>query len=123
MIWTSCFRIAGREPNAVAISRGIPRGWRGRRYIDLAPTWAMLKMSSEDYLIEYEKILARLDPAKVAADLDGSIICCWEQPGVSCHRRFVASYLHDKLGIIVPEWEPFAAAQPLLFSPLIAAIG
>ncbi len=118
MIWTSCFKIAGREPNAVAISRGIPRGWRGRRYLDLAPTWAMLKMSSEDYLIEYNRILAQLDPVKVADELEGSIICCWEQPGVSCHRLYVANYLHDKLGIIVPEWEPSAAAQPRLFALL-----
>jgi hypothetical protein len=118
MIWTSCFKIAGREPNAVAISRGIPRGWRGRRYIDLAPRWEMLKMSPEDYLREYEKILARLDPAKVAAHLDGSILLCFEQPGVRCHRRYVAAFLESSLGIIVPEWEPSRSAQACLFALL-----
>ncbi len=104
MIWTSCFQIAGREPNAVAISRGIPLGWRGRRYLNLAPTWAMLKMSSEDYLIEYNKILARLDPAKVADELDGSILLCWEQPGQLCHRGYVEAWLEWSLGIEVLEW-------------------
>jgi hypothetical protein len=118
VIWTSCFKIAGREPNAVAISRGIPRGWRGRRYIDLAPTWAMLKMSSEDYLIEYNRILARLDPVKVADELDGSILLCFEQPGLRCHRRYFAAFLESSLGIIVPEWEPSAAAQACLFALL-----
>ncbi len=116
MIWTSCFRLAGREPNAVAISRGIPRGWRGRRRLDLAPTWAMLKMTPEDYRREYDLILARLDPALVADDLDGAILLCWEQPGVRCHRRYVAAWLRDALGADVPEWEPSAAAQPRLFA-------
>jgi hypothetical protein len=118
VIWTSCFKIAGREPNAVAISRGIPRGWRGRRYLDLAPRWEMLKMSPEDYLREYEKILARLDPVKVAADLDGSIMLCFEQPGVRCHRLYISRWLHDTIGLKVPEWEPSAAAQPRLFALL-----
>jgi hypothetical protein len=78
----------------------------------------MLKMSPEDYLREYEKILARLDPAKVAAHLDGSILLCFEQPGLRCHRIYVANYLHDKLGIIVPEWEPSRSAQACLFALL-----
>ena len=37
MIFTSNFKIAGRLPQAVAISLGVPRGWRGRRDNALAP--------------------------------------------------------------------------------------
>ena len=37
MIFTSNFKIAGRLPQAVAISLGVPRGWQGRRYKALAP--------------------------------------------------------------------------------------
>ncbi|MEJ7615831.1 MAG: hypothetical protein WKF30_02395 [Pyrinomonadaceae bacterium] len=103
-ITTSSFKVAGHLANAVAISRGVPRGWKGRRYIALAPTWPMLKMSTEDYLREYKLILAQLDPAKVAADLDGAIMLCWEPLNVKCHRRFVAEWLETSCGLVVPEY-------------------
>jgi hypothetical protein len=37
MILTSNFKIAGHLPQAVAISLGVPRGWRGARCSVLAP--------------------------------------------------------------------------------------
>jgi hypothetical protein len=32
-----------------------------------------------------------------------AILLCWESFNVRCHRRLVAEWLEDKLGIIVPE--------------------
>ena len=104
---TSNFSTAGHDPHAVCISRGTPKGWRGRRYLALAPTWAMLKLPDPAYRTEYAAILSRLDPAQVYADLGpDAILLCWEQPGESCHRRLVAEWLEASLGITVPELEP-----------------
>ncbi len=101
---TSNYKTAGTHPDAVGISIGAPRGWKGRRYLALAPTWAMLKMSQADYITHFREILAKLDPEKVANDLgDNAILLCWESFNVWCHRRWVAEWLEQSLGIEVPE--------------------
>jgi hypothetical protein len=33
-------------------------------------------------------------------------LLCWEAPGKFCHRRLVAAWLEDALGIDVPEYVP-----------------
>ncbi len=95
---------AGLEP--VAISRGIPRWFKGRRMLELAPTWPMLRMSANDYSLNFEEILARLDPKQVCAQLgEKAVLLCWEKPNVErCHRRRVAEWFEQALGIIVPEF-------------------
>jgi uncharacterized protein (DUF488 family) len=71
----------------------------------------MLKMSSPDYLVEYNKILAALDPEQVVRDLgDGAIICCWERSGL-CHRQYVACWLRERTKIFVAEWNPRTVEQ------------
>lgn len=105
-IYTSSFKLAGRDPMAVAISRGLPRWFKftGRRILELAPTPAMLKMPLADYNREYDKILAGLDPKRVLETLgDGAIMLCFEPPNVLCHRRRVAEMLEQALGIEIPE--------------------
>ncbi len=93
---------AGLEP--VSISIGKPRFWKGRWEKRLAPTWAMLKMSMEDYDRHYAEILAKLDPADLAQELgDNAVLLCWEAPGFRCHRRRVAEWFESHLGSIVPE--------------------
>jgi hypothetical protein len=107
ILYTSSFKLAGRDPMAVAISRGLPRWYKftGRRVLELAPTTAMLKMSLADYNREYDRILAGLDPKRIAETLgEGAIMLCFEPPGVLCHRRRVAEWLEDALGIVVPEF-------------------
>jgi len=53
---------------------------------------------------EYRKQLATLDPRQVAEDLGSdAILLCWESFNVRCHRRRVAEWLEEKLGIVVPE--------------------
>jgi len=51
MIFTSNFKIAGHLHQAVAISRGLPRGWRGRVYRPLAPSWALVKITDPQQFI------------------------------------------------------------------------
>lgn len=92
--------------NAVSIARGEPKWYRGRSYKDLAPPWYMIKIKDEEeYTKQYnEKILGRLSPEKVVRDLgEDAILLCWERPGEFCHRRLVAEWLEEELGIKVPE--------------------
>lgn len=86
----------------VAISRKVPPDFRGsRHYKDLAPNWSTLERYKRDrdylaYVKTYCRTrLLRLDAAKVAADLDGKIILCYERPGadVFCHRLIIQKWL------------------------------
>jgi predicted RNase H-like nuclease len=43
MITTSNFAKSGKDPDAVAISQGVPRFYKGRRYMPLAPPRWLLK--------------------------------------------------------------------------------
>jgi hypothetical protein len=105
-MWTSNFERAGKHKAAVAIARGVPRWYTGRRYMALAPTWDMIKnMNPLEYNEAFDKMLSRLDAAKVYEDLgDGAILLCWEKPGDYCHRRRVAEWLEEELGVVIPEF-------------------
>lgn len=108
---TSNFSRTGADPRAVAISRTRPRGWTGRAYEPLAPPWRLLaealsgEIDEAEYTRRYrEQVLSKLDPAAVRADLgEDAILLCWERPGAFCHRRLVAEWLEENLGVSVPE--------------------
>ena len=108
---TSNFARSGSHPRAVAISRTRPRGWTGRIYEPLAPPWRLLaealsgEIDEEEYTRRYrEEVLSKLDPAAVRADLgEDAVLLCWERPGAFCHRRLVAGWFEEKLGVSVPE--------------------
>ena len=110
MIFTSNFKIAGHLPQAVAISRGLPRGWRGRVYRPLAPSWALVKISEPQQFIRLYRtqVLDRLDARQVLRDLGGDdvVLLCWEPPGEFCHRQVVAAWLKAQMGIAVEEFNP-----------------
>ena len=89
----------------VAISRGIPKWFKGEAYQLLAPTWAMIKLENRDeYTCLYDEILKRLDAESVVNDLKDSVILCWEKPGDFCHRYLVAKWIEEKTGLHVPEY-------------------
>ena len=110
MIFTSNFKIAGHLPQAVAISRGIPNGWQGRRYQALAPPRELIKiMEPERFIPLYRaQVLDKLDPMKMIRDLGGDdfILLCWEPPGEFCHRRVVAAWLRKHTGVLIEEFIP-----------------
>lgn len=90
----------------VAISRGIPTWFKGRRELILAPTWAMLQAgwTMQEFAERFRERLDKLDPGEVVERLtDNAVLLCWERPAVKCHRRIVADWLHDTLGLVVPE--------------------
>src|SRR6266700_1749545 len=105
MITTSNFAKSGKHPDAVAISQGVPRFYRVKRYLPLAPPrWLLKAKDPELFDREYRKQLAALDAKQVAEDLGpDAILLCWESFNVRCHRRLVAQWLEEKLGIVVPE--------------------
>ncbi len=83
----------------------------------------MLDLSEAEYRdIYFDEILAHLDPAKVVADLEAlagdhePVLLCFERPPFTptnwCHRRMVAEWLADKLGLEVPELERGGGAAP-----------
>jgi hypothetical protein len=110
MILTSNFKIAGHLPQAVAISLGVPRGWRGARCTVLAPPRPLIKiMDPETFIPLYKaQVLDKLDPHKIIEDLGGDnfILLCWEDPGVFCHRRVVAAWMQKEAGVILEEFNP-----------------
>ncbi|HRW82649.1 MAG TPA: DUF488 family protein [Methanothrix sp.] len=108
---TSNFARSGSHPRAVAISRTQPRGWTGRAYEPLAPSWSLLSaaksgaVDEDEYIRRYRaEVLSKLDPATVYADLgEDAVLLCWERPGAFCHRRLVAEWFEGELGVSVPE--------------------
>ena len=112
---TSSFKLAGSDPRAVSIARYPPwRGpsaFKGKRYLALAPSIGLLKawkageISQAEYTQRfYQETLSFLDPGQVFQELGAeAILLCYEDPGKFCHRRLVASWLEESLGVSIPE--------------------
>lgn len=108
-------RIREPEFNLIAISNSYPKHleWlqNMKQYKPLFPGWKLVhqvkngKISRNEYEELYQElILNRLDPGEVFAELgDDAILLCWEKPGLFCHRRIVARWFYDNLGIKVNE--------------------
>ena len=102
-------------PGRISIARWAPRATPAgfRIYRPLNPTAAMLKLPRVEYEPRYQAILSRLDPRQVIQDLHcladphEPVLLCWERPPFSqtvwCHRRMVADWLQNTLGLVVPE--------------------
>jgi len=102
-VTTSNFARNSNNPKAIAISRGIPNFYRGLSFPKLAPTWAMLDMTDEDYDERFSHILEELDAKEVYEQLKDAVLLCWESPNVKCHRRMVAEWFERELGVVVTE--------------------
>jgi hypothetical protein len=112
MVLTSCFGIKGKDKKGIAISVSSPSWYSGRIYpelyppIDLVIDYKRGTISQEEYTYRYNnEVLAKLDPFDVI-DIIGNdaILLCWEGPGKFCHRRLVAKWLEDSIGIEIPEY-------------------
>jgi hypothetical protein len=100
------------------------------------PRWLLNAKDPELFDREYRKQLDALDAKQVIEDLGpNAVLLCWEAFNVRCHRRLVAEWLEEKLGIVVPElgherseslpfsdqpskWDPkpsMGAQSPMLF--------
>ncbi len=104
----------GRIGISLGTPRRIPAGYR--LYRTLAPRRDMLRLPYGHYRdIFFRDILGPLDPQKVADELQrlageyDPVIICFERPPFDannwCHRRMVAEWFGDTLGLDVPELE------------------
>lgn len=113
----------------ISVSRGVPKFYQGAQFIELAPSWALIKAPIADYVPEYKHVLSKLDPTDVLKSLlrisGGAKIAllCYEKPGEFCHRRLIAEWLEPAIQMSVAEVEvqpsaskqPKKPSQPLLF--------
>ena len=92
----------------IAISRFSPRGVTFKTCSELAPSTELLKgyknntISKEEYVVQYNEQLAKLDVHKYGKALHGHILICYEKVGDFCHRHLVATWL-KKAGYSVYE--------------------
>ncbi len=104
-------------PGRIGISVGAPRGCPAgyRMYRALAPRRDMLKFDQATYRrIFFDEILAKLDPERVVRELHSlaashePVLLCFELPPFTasnwCHRRLVAEWLQETMGLDVPEY-------------------
>ena len=108
------YRGPGRVGISVGTPRGIPAGYR--MYKALAPRRDMLHLPQAEYrILFFRDILGPLDLVQVVRDLDSlaagtePVLLCFEKPPFDtinfCHRRMVADWFKDTLGLKVPEYE------------------
>lgn len=102
--WGNISRIesAGIEP--VAVSRGKPKGFSGRSFDGIAPTWQMVHMDmGPEYDAMYQRILARWTPEGFAEAVESGrpkgiedvALLCWERDWNDCHRKAIAEWLNS----------------------------
>lgn len=110
-IVTSCYAEARELQKEgymlVSVSRGTPGWFRGcYKLSDVAPTWAMVKMTSaEKYDEAYRKILDSLDAKKIYESLpEKCALLCYEKYPDWCHRRMLAEWMEEEIGIEITEF-------------------
>lgn len=105
-------------PGRIGITVGSPRGVKAgyRLYRKLAPTWDMLPLDFVEFDKRYkDEILNPLDVPEVWQQLhelsedSEPVLLCFERPPLTsdnwCHRRIVAKWFEEKLGVEVPEMD------------------
>lgn len=103
-LYTSYYARSGKNPKSISISAKSPFFYKGRAYLNLAPSWELLGdykdgiIDAYGYTERYGQLLKDrgITPEKVVGDLeDGSIMLCYEGPGKFCHRHIVAVWLNQ----------------------------
>lgn len=109
-MYTSNFAKNGNKIKSVSIARGAPKWYRGKTILKLAPSWDIVMKHKNGLITDaeyttryYNEVLNNIDPQKVYDYLKGHILLCWEKSGDFCHRRIVAEWIENKLGIEVRE--------------------
>lgn len=122
---TSYFGNLKHLKNPLSISGKAPDWFAGPQCKKLAPTWEIFsayrsgEIDEEGYTREfYEQVLKPLNPHDMYSYLtktygEDVILLCYEKPGDFCHRRIVANWFEESLGIEVPEFT-FDNYSPLL---------
>ncbi|MFZ5834183.1 MAG: hypothetical protein ACOY2B_02210 [Pseudomonadota bacterium] len=109
----------------VGICRGAPRGASAgyRFYRNLAPgAWFNSVSKAEYERLFAEEILGKRDAQQTWDSIHTlvhpfePVLLCFEKPPFTetnwCHRRLVAAWFEENLGVIVPEMERAAGTAP-----------
>lgn len=95
----------------VSIAR-FAKFWNGETYFKLATPAEIIKIKNKKLYTKlyYEKVLNKLNPHEVFKELgENAVLLCYEkyadiEKGLAfCHRRIVAEWLENNLGIKVDE--------------------
>lgn len=107
MIYTSYFSSKKyNKENGISIAR-YNKFWDGDSYYLLFPSVCLLTwwkhmpanfQQSKEYQDQYKKAfyeetLSKLDPHKVAKDLEGKVLLCYEKSEDFCHRHIIRDWL------------------------------
>jgi len=109
VITTSYFKSLAPVGAKVCIAKKAPRGFRGHHFLELAPShpWA------RDWRGSYRKDLETRFPGgeglrelldRIAKLVPEPVLCCYESDPGECHRRILADYIEEHLGITITEW-------------------
>jgi hypothetical protein len=93
MIFTSNFKISGKDPRSLAICRSTPKDYRGDKNLILAPSWDIIKLPMDKFAPLYiQSVLKRLDVHQLAKMCQDRILLCWEDNPKECHRSLVMDW-------------------------------
>jgi uncharacterized protein (DUF488 family) len=107
MIYTSYFSSKKyKKEDGISIAR-YTKFWDGDSYPLLYPSANLLtwwksipkEAAKEDWFTEqyerayFNETLSKLDPHKVAKDLEGKVLLCYEKSDDFCHRHLIANWL------------------------------
>ena len=102
-----------------------PTWYVGPDLKSLAPTpelfHAHKRLSKVEYAERYQRdVLDKLDPVKTYEAIiskfgEDVALLCFEKPGEFCHRRLVAQWFEESLGVVVPEWTKPERKTSLVF--------
>ena len=108
---SSFFTYKGDAGISIAIYS--PPEFDGPEFPALAPPRQLLyakkagQVDEKGYVEWYKReVLENLDPHKIYNMLRDNVLLCWEPPGKFCHRRIVAEWIEENVGVRVPEWSP-----------------
>lgn len=118
-VYTSCFKFAkGLDDSkyfVVSISRFPPRGFRGYKCFEFAPSVRLLKdykegLRNDHYAYRYRRdVLEKVDVHRVFEGLArlsrgrDIVLCCFEPAFEFCHRRLLAHYVKEVWGYSIEE--------------------
>jgi uncharacterized protein YeaO (DUF488 family) len=112
-LFTSNYARSSSYDLSFSISKKAPDWYKGKQLPQYAPTWEMIvaykdnALTSDEYALQYISLLKsrHQSPQKIVDALpDKSRLLCYESPGDFCHRRVLAQWVEDELGLIIPEY-------------------
>lgn len=115
MLTTSYFGNLRNVRSPLSISSKAPSWYTGTELKILAPKWWFFDEYKRGIIDErgytehfMREVLGPLNPVVVYQEIvrlagDDATLLCYEKPGEFCHRRIVADWMGERLGISFPE--------------------